>query len=260
MPEIINVTDIVEYLYCPRKIFLRKVKKLKFPPNKKMILGFLRHKVFDIFNKNEAALVSSIIENINEEQIKEKYQILLSETIEKILTLHQNLASSFRIDENEFSSSINKTMFPEIRLRVKAVRKALDSGFLGKELWHNLKPKYLTEFQIESPELGLRGRIDRIKFEQGPVPYEIKTRKDIFESDKIQLAAYSLLLENEFKSKIEKGIIEFLGREEEIFLTEELKNRVFEIAEKIRNMTQQEATMPSNFNKCKKCQYKNQCI
>lgn len=261
MKQIINITDIVEYLYCPRKVYLKLIEKVKFPPNRQMILGSLRHKIFDIFNKNEASLVSSIKTKLNAEEIKNLYENLLTNIVKETSLINSSLMQKFSIKEDELSASIRETAEPEINLRIESIINTLNLGFLGKELWHNLKPKYLTEFKLESVELGLKGRIDRVKFEQEIIPYEIKTRrqkKGVFYSDKIQLAAYALLLENEFNKKVEKGKVEILGKQEEVELSNELKNKVLELAEEIRNLEKGE--MPNNFKKCRYCVYNKICI
>jgi len=257
--RIINITDITEYLYCPRKVYLKLVKGIRFPPTKKMILGMLRHKVFDIFNKNEQVLVSGIKTKTEEKEIKKLYENLINNITKETLLLNQNLASKFDINKEEFSSSVLKTSIPEINLRIPAIINTINSGFLGKELWRNLKPKYLTEFKIESFNLGLRGRIDRIKFEDFPVPIERKSREKIYESDKIQLAGYALLLQEEFGRKVDSGIIEIMGKEEQVILDENLKNQVLEIAEKIRNLQEDNAFTPSNFQKCENCEFRQDC-
>lgn len=259
MKRIINITDITEYLYCPRKVYLKIVKGIKAPPNKKMILGMLRHKVFDVFNKNESSLVSGIKSKLQEKEIEKLYDDLLNEIIKETLILNKNLVNNFQINEKDFSHSVKETSNPEIKLRVDSVAKALSLGFFGKELWRNLKPKYLTEFKIESPELGLRGRVDRIKFSEEILPVERKTREKIFESDKIQLAGYALLLENEFGKPISQGIIEIMGKQETVLLDEELKNKVLDIAEKIRNLKDETAFTPSNFSKCENCEFRQDC-
>jgi len=259
MKQIINITDITEYLYCPRKVYLKLVKGIKYPPNERMILGMLRHKVFDVFNKNESILVSSIKTKISEQDIKKLYNELLNNIIKETILFNKNLLFKFNINESVFSKSVNETAFPEIELRIPAIIKTINSGFLGKELWRNLKPKYLTEFKIESQNLGLRGRVDRIKFEDSILPIERKTREKVFESDKIQLAGYALLLEQEFGRKVEKGIIEIMGKQEEVDLNSELKNKVLEIADKIRNLIEDNAFTPNNFSKCKNCEFAEEC-
>lgn len=257
MKQIINVTDITEYLYCPRKVYLKLVKGIRQPPNKPMILGMLRHKIFDLFNKNESTLVAGIKTKINAGEIKKLYDNLLHQIVNEVSSFNSNLMFKFDIQKPEFSNSVKETTNPEINLRVNAILSGINSGFLGKELWRNLKPKYLTEFKLESPELGLRGRIDRIMFSDKILPFEIKTREKVYESDKIQLAAYALLLEKEFGKKIDSGVIEFRGNQQPVQLDEELKAQVIELADEIRNM--KEGKMPSNFSKCKQCQLREEC-
>jgi len=259
--EIINVTDITAYLYCPRKVYLKLVKGIKEPPNQKMILGFLKHKIFDLFNKNEQTIVSSIKENLSKEQIIDLYKQHLTNITLEVTKIYSNMIRSFGINPNELLEETLTFMEKEIKLRADSIKKTLSLGFLGKELWRNLKPKYLTEFEIISSNLGLKGRVDRIKFDEIIEPCELKTRENIYEEDKIQLAAYSLLLEEEFGKKITKGTIETKNKQEEIEITEQDKNKVLEVAEKIRKMKLgEEPILQSNFSKCKNCRQGKECF
>tara|TARA_Y100000310_G_scaffold239285_1_gene242868 strand:+ start:298 stop:1077 length:780 start_codon:yes stop_codon:yes gene_type:complete len=258
MKKIINVTDITGYLYCPRKIYLKLVKGLKSPPNQAMILGFLKHKVFDVFNKNEISIVSSINENLTKPEILDLYEQNIRKLILEIINNYSNMIYKFKISKEDLTQQTLEFFKKGLSIRADSIINTINLGYKGKELWRNLKPKFLTEFQIESEQLGLKGRIDRIEFQEIPIPYEIKTRDKIYYSDKIQLAAYSLLLEEEFGKKIEKGIIETKSSQEEIIITEELKNKVLELAEELRNMSEPE--YQNNFSKCKNCEFKKQCF
>lgn len=261
--KMINVTDITSYLYCPRKLYLKKVRGLKEEATKPMILGFLKHKVFENFSKNEEGLITNITEKIGKGEIKEKYRNELKKIISNVSKKYWKTLKGFGIDLKELSESVNQFMDREIELRKQSIGRTLEKGYLGGELWDNLKPKYLTELRIESPELGLKGRVDRVKLGNGITPYEIKTRKKnrVYFSDKIQLAAYSLLLEKEFEKKIGRGVIEMSKSKEIINLDEGLKKKVLEIAEKIRNLEKNKPPkIPSNFNKCKNCRLKKECL
>ena len=256
--QMINVTDITTYLYCPRKIYLKLVKGIKSPPNKAMILGFLKHKIFDIFNKSESAIVSGITQPLVKNQIISLYNDSLKKIIMETSENYNNMMAKFNISSENLSQQTLDFLKKDLNLRSETITKSLSLGYRGKELWRNLKPKYLTEFQIISEDLGLKGRVDRIKLEGEILPYEIKTRDEIYESDKIQLAAYSLLLEEEFGKKIEKGIIETKSKEQEIPITKEMKSQVLEIAEKIRNI--KEGGFQNNFQKCKSCGLSENCF
>jgi len=259
MKQIINVTDISSYLYCPRKLYLKLVKKIREPTTKPMILGFLKHKVFDLFNKNESLIVSAIQTTITESELNTIYQKHLINIIQEIAINYENMIKGFKIEPRELQEGVIKFMANEIKLRTKAIKENLSLGFSGKELWRNLEPKYLTEFEIVSDTLGLKGRVDRIEISKQIIPYEIKTRKEIFDSDKIQLAAYALLIEQEFGKEINKGVIETQAGQEEIQITKEMKDEVLEIADEIRNM-QNEPPFQSNMKKCQKCLLKKQCF
>ncbi len=258
MKELVNVTDIIEYLYCPRKVFLRRVKKIKTPPNKPMILGFLKHKVFDIFNKREEFIVSSILNNISKEDIVTIYKNNIKSIISLVMRDYHNQITAFSINPVELEQDVFKFLDKEITIRADSIKKALSSGLYGKNLWRDLTPKYLTEYEIVSENLGLKGRVDRIKFEEIPIPYEIKTREEVYESDKLQITAYILLLEEEFNKHLEKGFIETKSTLEEIKVTEEMKAKVLDIADKIRTM--KDAQFQNNFNKCESCFLKKECF
>ena len=91
-------------------------------------------------------------------------------------------------------------------------------------------------------------------------PYEIKTRDEIFESDKIQLAAYALLLEEEFGKKVEKGVIETSKSKQEVELDKGQKLLVLEIIEKIRNLDKENPGFQNNLSKCRSCKFNELCF
>lgn len=260
--DMINVTEITEYLFCPRKLYLKKIKKLKQPQTDLMVKGMIKHKILENFSNSEEYLVSEIYENIEEKEILKIYQENLNEIIKNLLIYNSKLIKSFNLDEKQIEREADLILSKEIELRIKSIKNSLLQGYKGRDLWENLAPKYLSEYSIESENLGIKGRIDRIKIENNTItPFELKTRADIYDSDKIQLAAYALLLEDKFKRKIENGIIETKDKSQEISLSQDLKNKVLEIAENIRNFSEDsEPNFQNNFNKCRYCPFEKECF
>ena len=258
MEGIINVTEITDYLYCPRKVFLKRVKGLKEKPNRVMILGFLKHKIFDFLNKREPSTISGIKTNLKKEEIINLYVQEIKNISQEIFSSNFELAKSFDIGREELENQASEFLKKDILLRAQTIKKGLEKGYIGKELWENLNPKYFTEFKITSEKLKLRGRIDRVLISEKIIPYEIKTREGVYDSDKIQLAAYSLLLEDKFKREVKIGFVETNKKNHEILITKEMKARVLEIAEKIRQM--KDANFQNNFNKCRFCKFKEECF
>lgn len=255
--KLINITDITGYLFCQRKIYLKLVKGIKDKPNERMILGMLRHKIFDDFNKNEKEIVENIEEKKTIKELKSIYHNELNKVIDNTLSHYAGILKTWNINKNEFNE-VQEKIENETELKISSLLETMQKGFLGKELWENLKPKFLTEYEIVSQDLGLKGRVDRIQIDNEIIPYEIKSRENIYDSDKIQLAAYALLLESHFDKKINLGIIETLSKKQEIIINEEMKKQVLEIADKIRNMKTAEIT--SNFAKCQNCGLREECF
>lgn len=259
MKEIINVTAISEYLYCPRKLFLKKIGGKREPPNKRMIIGKIRHDILDLFGKNESLLVSEIRERKGKEDIKKMYESLIRDIAGEVFYRNENLIDSFKIDKKELLAFLLKDLQEEIKIRVDSVLATLSLGYLGIDLWKNLKPKYITELSVISDELGLRGRIDRTKISDGIVPYEIKTKQEIYDTDIIQLSAYALLLEERFNVKINRGILQLTTGENVIEITDENKKKVLMLADEIRNL-KTPPQLPSSFKKCENCSFREECF
>jgi len=257
--KLLNVTDLSMYLYCPRKFYLEKIKGVPKVVSKEMIEGRIRHEVLEGFSKKEEAIVESI-PVIEQDKIVSIYNQLLTSLINQIFAKNRNQILSFKINPDGLQTKILAGMNKDVLLRANSISEGIKAGFSGKKLWENLKPKYLSEFEVISENLGLKGRIDRVMISEEIVPFELKTREveRVFDSDKIQVAAYVMLLEEKFQKPIRMGILESGNIKHEIMITDELRNQVLGIIDEIRNITSN-PKFPGNFAKCQKCSYQQMC-
>ena len=260
--EILSITDITSYMYCPRKFYLKKIRGLKEMPNKAMIKGRLKHEIFDIFNRNEKNIVINITSKIKKEEILKLYRTEALKITNQIINLHGDELSKFRISNFDFLNEILSNLEKEIMLKVESVNEGIKKGFLANELWEKLFPKYLSEVEMISENLALKGRIDRLELGNKIIPHEIKTRNEIYEADKIQLAGYALILEDRFNKKIDIGIIETENEKVEIKIDKQLKDRFLQIMEEIRTMLRERKELPinSSFKKCQSCKFQDICF
>jgi len=260
--KMITISEIVSYLYCPRKLYLSVVKGIRGPPNRLMMEGKLRHNILESFSNREENLVNQIIKNQELEELLLTYQVFLREIAREIFIKNNNLIESFSIDRTELFKKILQNFEEDMKIRVLSIKQGISKGFFGEELWKNLKPKYISEMKLESEILGLKGRIDRVEFNEDKIiPYELKSRDNkIFFSDEIQLTAYAMLLEENYKKIISEGMIECSGKKQKTEIKEENKIIVLDIAEKIRNIDKNVPEMPSNFGKCSKCDLREECL
>ena len=101
MKTLINISDISSYIFCPRKLYLKKVHGLKEPLNEKMILGMIKHKILELFSKSEENLISSINSIQTKSSLLTLYENSINNLCSQAIFLNRNLIRRFNISEKE---------------------------------------------------------------------------------------------------------------------------------------------------------------
>src|SRR3989338_6843596 len=114
------------------------------------------------------------------------------------------------------------------------------NNVFGRELWDRLTPKIISELRIESEGLRLKGIIDQVHiYENGYVPFELKTGRTpqdgVWPSHRIQIAAYSMLLQEKFSKEVKEGYVVYLDTKEkrQIAINPFMKEEVKQVVDKI---------------------------
>ncbi|PRX21216.1 CRISPR-associated Cas4 family exonuclease [Orenia metallireducens] len=119
--------------------------------------------------------------------------------------------------------------------------------------------------ELISKRLGLRGKMDLlIVQEKKYIPVELKySTRDPGLHHKYQLSAYCLLVEDQYKTRVRKGIIHLIPRKDtfEVEITANLRRKVKDIIKGIRELIDSEELPPpvKEQGKCKDCEYYNFC-
>ena len=121
------------------------------------------------------------------------------------------------------------------------------------------------DLPLESQELGLRGKVDMaVKRAEEIIPIEYKNSpgrsgKHIL----LQLAAYGLLLEQQFQLPARRGFIYYIParRSREVLLGDELREEVLGVVAEIRAMVKAERMPPPprRRGKCAICEFRRFC-
>jgi len=265
----ISVSMLSAYLFCSRKLFLEKVFLLREPPKESTVLGSIRHEIYDHINRNEEKIVTSFMEKNDYTHFKEVYKKSYMQKVREII-----IKNKFKIKEvNLDIVNVFKRTWPyimsEAETRAQNIFEFIQKyDVYGKELWEKLTPKIISEIRLDSDNLQLRGIVDKVEiYEKRYVPIELKTGKvpkeGIWPGHRIQIVAYSLLLEEKFSTKIKEAFIHYLDEKEirqvviNPFMKEEVLNLVKEIQE-----TLNKKELPDyceNKNKCVKCGLRETC-
>ena len=265
----ISVTMLSSYLYCSRKLFLEKVLLLEEPPKESLVLGSIRHNTYDKINKTEEEIVTSIAKIMPLESIEAMYRQKYLQILRKTIADNKK-----RLDEvNVGMLDAYKKNFPFIA-EESATRAGNIFSFMeankvfGKELWEKLTPKIISELRIESDELRLKGVVDQLHvYNDEYVPFELKTGRTpsdgVWPSHRIQIAAYSLLLQEYFKKPVKEGFVVYLDTKQKrrIAINPYMKEEVIQMVDDVIALLE-DKELPNycgNENKCRKCGLKQTC-
>ncbi|MBD3313434.1 CRISPR-associated protein Cas4 [Candidatus Woesearchaeota archaeon] len=264
----LSVSMISGCMYCARKTYLQYTLRLSEPPKEALVMGTLRHSVFESANQAEQEIVSSIQEGYTHEDITSAYKTTFLSILNQAIRKSKKRIEGFGISQQEAFNKMSVSVIKEAERRASNVEVFMQKHKVYREdLWSMLTPKMLSEFRIESTKLGIRGIIDQIEmYDNYMIPIELKTGKapeeGAWPSHRIQLAAYMLML-SEKKREIKKGRIIYLDHDKEIeitinpFLEEEIKDLI-----KRTSMMLNSDTPPGferNQKKCDACGLKDIC-
>lgn len=266
----IPVSLLSTYLYCPRKVFLERVLKLREPPKQPLILGTIRHQALEEAAKAEEALVSSEIDNLlSYDDILEIYKAQYLSLLRDVVQKHVPSLESLNLDPLDAYHRTLPTLLREAETRAANLHRCMDSTELvGRQLWDALTPKIRSEVAIESDELRLTGRIDQIHDHGNMlIPVELKTgkmpREGVWPGHRVQAAAYALLIGERYGKAVPHAVVHYLDANEKRtiplnpFMKDEIRMLVEEIMELMDNQLVPEFC-PSR-QKCAACGLKRQC-
>ncbi|MAE42600.1 CRISPR-associated protein Cas4 [Candidatus Woesearchaeota archaeon] len=266
----ISVSMLSSYLYCARKLFLQKVLEFEEPPKESLVLGSIRHEVYDYINKKEEQIVSSILEKTDHNSLKDLYKKSYVQKVREVVIKNKPRMRQVNLGIVDAFKRTWPYIMNEAEIRAENIFSFIqENNVYGKELWEKLTPKILSEMRIESEKLQLRGIIDKVEvYEDGYVPIELKTgkmpREGMWPGHRIQITAYALMLEEKFNVPIKEGFVHYLDVQEKRHLAMNpfMKEEIISLVKEIQALLQKN-NIPEyceNKNKCVNCGLKEQCF
>jgi CRISPR-associated exonuclease Cas4 len=265
----ISVSLLSSYLYCKRKLFLERVLGLYEGPKEAPIRGKIRHKAYEDVNNAEEQIITSITEKDTFQDILQLYHSEYARIIRNVLEYYRYSLKSVNLTKLELFREIWPAFSQEARLRANNAYKFIkEFNLYGQELWQKLTPKIKSELKIISDNLGLIGKIDQLELHKETViPIELKTgsspKNGIWPGHKIQIAAYALLLEDQYHKKVNTGSVIYLDQniKRTIIINPFLKDEIIGLRKEVEQLltSKQLPDFTENPNKCQKCGLKKQC-
>jgi CRISPR-associated exonuclease Cas4 len=265
----LSVSMLSTYLYCPRMLFLQKVLAVKEPPKVSLVLGSLRHEIYDFINQNEERIVSSIKEKIQYNELLTLYKTFYSKILREKVIKNKPKIREVNLDIVDVFRKNWPLILTEAESRTKNIFDfIIKNEVYGRELWKKLTPKIISEKRVESDKLQLKGIVDRIEvYEKGYVPVELKTGKmpkqGVWPSHRIQIAAYAMLIEEKFNTTVKEGFVRYLDTQKtrQISINPFMKEEIVDLTKEIQRLLKAQI-IPNyceNRNKCTNCSLRQTC-
>ena len=257
------------YLFCSRKLFLQQVLALKEPPKESTILGSLRHELYDFINRSEEKIVTTIKEKIQYNELITTYKSFYSKALREKIIKNKSRIKEVNLDIVDVFKKTWPSILDEAERRAKNIFDFIQKyNVYGHDLWEKLTPKIISEIWVDSDKLQLKGIIDKVEiYENGYVPIELKTGKmpkeGVWPGHKVQIAAYSMLIEEKFKTEVKEGFVNYLDANQtrhiaiNPFMRQEILDLVKEVQEILKSHD-----LPNyckNKNKCVNCGLRETC-
>lgn len=257
----VYVSNLNDYSYCPMRIYLTRVLGIRPEISDGAMMGLMGH-----FARRELSLRQCrLIKRIDGH---DELRNSLLEELEGILRDMQFIYKNklYNIDVYDYIQKLRRELQNEIQILSKKL--CLMINDLGVEEATKRITPWRVEFFINSENLGISGRVDKIMKNPGIVPVEIKTGQvpeDVWLGDKLQICAYAMLLEDKLNSNgsIDHGLVEYVRMMEErpVLMTENLRRSVLRIRDAIIDILDGEVPERcNNDKKCNSCVYKSECF
>ncbi|MCB1317295.1 MAG: CRISPR-associated endonuclease Cas1, partial [Leptospiraceae bacterium] len=161
---------------------------------------------------------------------------------------------------------------------VESIYVANDRVYAGRTLHEEQRPssdivERIESFEVTESRLGLTGKVDRLMKRDGQwIPYEHKTGRcrmgdagpEAWESDRVQIAAYALLLEEVTGRTIEEGRVRYHGDNQlvKVPIDDNLRKQALNAIDRAHELSIQPNRPPivSNEHLCKHCSLAPVCL
>lgn len=220
--RILSPTAINTYLSCPRKFYLRYIKKLRTRPSIHLIRGRIVHRVLEQFHNNYPRIVTEV----------------------PLRKVREELLSIFEKEWEKADGSLQSLGLTERQIEFYYEDSQLMLLNFSQWFYKNgMKSPELSEAKIFSKNLRLMGIIDAVHSWDDKVylvDYKTSKYKKITDDIQRQAALYALLYQDKYKKIPEEVWIHFLkdpGDPEPIHIDDELLQYVKITIKSVREKT-----------------------
>ena len=263
MKKSLSVTDLCSYMFCPRSLYIKLVLGMREPAKPVMVLGSIRHRVFEDANSREKELVERISSGTPAGSVAEMFSEAYAGILDRSIQAYSPQLDALKMDKAEVAEKMQTAVKAQSEERAGQILEfASKNRVFGNRLWEKLSPKIKSEVRIHSKELKLRGIIDRIEmYGKEYVPVEIKTgrvpRTGVWPDHRIQVSAYGMLIKEKFGATVKEGMVRYVkeGQTRQVAFNPFMEYEVMKVRNSVFEMAEKEMPKFCGKSYCQLCSY-----
>lgn len=266
--QFLNVSDLSQFIYCPRKLWLNKNVKIEEIETKEKILGKIMHELNDRISKKQSSIISLVYTD-NKEEVINLFKKHYHKIIETLLKKYRKKLIEFNIDIFDlvklFKIYIEDEASRQTQATVETIRK---KDVFGDKLLQYIYPRKYSEYFVRSKELRLKGFVDLVEeYEEFLNVIEIKntTIKNPTPYYRIQLFAYMVLMQEQSEKPV-YGKLYYIIKEKNCIkeynykLNPFMKLEIKKVVDSIISLLNGKLPRIVNNEKCLNCSLKHICF
>lgn len=207
----INVSDLTQYLLCPRLVYFRA----KGYEQDRIVKGKERGMIERILLKELAFNLDTLSGGKDEVGVREREDG--EEEGEDARSIIDDIVDDIERIYKEELEGVKRDLIVAVKRDIVCgvgtdewLRK-VKNGLLAVEEAQG----YEREQMVVSEKLGMSGSVDKlIRIDEEVIPCVIKTGRcpefSVWRSERVQLAAYAMLIEEVFETTVKRGFVEYI--------------------------------------------------
>ncbi|MBQ6099813.1 MAG: CRISPR-associated protein Cas4 [Methanobrevibacter sp.] len=261
----INISSIKTHMYCPMKLYIQTHVDMNENTDYQLAVELKKLKidVKDLIQKNMRKIKKDMKVCEIERILSDNIDSYIKNTADAIISMDLGLETSQinqLIDDTYFNIKITA-------LKIKQSMTILDKNAF--EIIDMFFPNCMYSYLLKDSQLELIGMCDKIEIIDGKYyPVTIKSSKPpvrgVWDQDAIELAAYAILLEEEFETEVFVGFIDYEKIEDRrpVVMDVNLRKGLFDVMREVKEITENKKlpNIKKNIRKCENCEYKNICF
>ncbi|MHC1635356.1 MAG: CRISPR-associated protein Cas4 [Candidatus Methanospirareceae archaeon] len=244
MKNPIKVSELTQCMICPRVIYFSSREEHEKYKQRTERMGR---------NTVESYILKEISFNLDKIRKEEDIRVVIEEIAEEIRWIYK--------DELGYVGD------PELEdIKDNIIRSFREKNWLQKIKKHPLIGPYKREYIIVSKKLNMSGSVDKLIQVGGEFfPCIVKTGScpeyGVWRSDKVQLAAYAMLIEEKFGTVVKKGFVEYIreGELREVLIKKRDRAMALQMLKKVRRIKEGFFPEKGRYADCESCSFLEVC-